>query len=159
MTVASLDAITKDSAAQGSIMDRHSELQHVLDEWAGTLISAVAHATPTAAAVKLFRAFLGNELLPHMRAEERTVYPAAARHPKTELLVRALVSENRSIAWHVGRLATEAGPEAAATAEAIRSLFAVHVAKENYLLLSALDRPWTRLAALFSREPTLVSRG
>lgn len=27
-------------------MDRHSELQHVLDERAGTLISAVAHALP-----------------------------------------------------------------------------------------------------------------
>lgn len=159
MTVASLDAVTKDSAAQGAIMGRHSELQHVLDEWAGTLISAVAHATPTAPAVKLLRAFLADELLPHMRAEERTVYPAAARHPKTELLVRALVSENRSIAWHAGRLATETGPEAAATAEAIRSLFAVHVAKENYLLLPALDRPRTGLAVLVSREPTLVSRG
>lgn len=87
------------------------------------------------------------------------VYPAAARHPKTELLVRALVSENRSIARHVGRLATEAGPDAAATAEAIRSLFTVHVAKENYLLLPTLDRPRTGVAALVSRKPTLVSRG
>jgi hypothetical protein len=159
MTVASLDALTKGNAAQSAIMDRHSELQQVLDAWAGTLIFAVAHATPARPAVKLLRVFLADELLPHMRAEERTVYPAAARHPWTELLVRALVSENRSIAWHAGRLATETGPEAAATAEAIRSLFAVHVAKENYLLLPALARHRTGLAALVSREPVLVSRG
>lgn len=103
--------------------------------------------------MKLFRAFLSNELLPRMRAGERTVYRAAVRRPKTELVVRALVSENRSIAWHGGRLATEAGPEAAATAEAIRSLFAVHVAKENYPLLCCSPPcspagPWTWLAGL-----------
>lgn len=159
MTVAALDAIAKGNTAQGAIMDRHSGLQQVLDAWAGTLISAVAHATPVRPAVKLLRVFLADELLSHLRAEERTVYPAAARHPKTVLLVRALVSENRSIAWHAGRLATETGPEAAATAEAIRFLFAVHVAKENYLLLPALARPGTALAALVSREPALAGRG
>lgn len=159
MTVIPLDAVMKDNVAQNAIMDRHRELEQVLDGWAGTLVSAVAHATPTRPAVNLLRVFLADELLPHMRAEERTVYPAAARHPRTELLVRALVSENRSIAWRAGRLATEAGPEAAATAEAIRSLFAGHVAQENYLLLPSLARPGTSLAVLVSREPTLVSHG
>jgi hypothetical protein len=40
-----------------------------------------------------------------------------------------------------------------------RSLFAAHVAKENYLLPPPLGRPRTGLAVLVSREPTLVSRG
>ncbi|HEX7161467.1 MAG TPA: hypothetical protein VF223_09565 [Trebonia sp.] len=35
------------------------------------------------------------------------MYPAAARQARTELLVCSLVSENRSIAWHAGRLASE----------------------------------------------------
>lgn len=159
MTVISPDAVMEAGPAQRAIMDRHSELQQVLDEWAGTLRSGVSHATPTGPAVKLLRVFLADELLPHMRAEERTVYPAVARNLRTELLVRALVSENRSIAWHAGRLATQTGPAAATTAEAIRSLFAVHVAKENYLLLPALARSRSGLAVLVAREPVLAGRG
>jgi hypothetical protein len=103
VTVTSLHAVMTASAAQGAIMDRHAELQRVLDEWAGTLVCAVEHATPTAPAVRLLRAFLAGEVLPHLRAEEQSLYPAAARQARTELLVRSLVSENRSIAWHASQ--------------------------------------------------------
>lgn len=152
MTATSLRVVTTAGAAQGAIMDRHAELQRALDEWAGTLIWAVDHATPTARAVRLLRAFLTREVLPHIQAEERSLYPAAAHHARTELLVRSLVSENRSIAWHASRLAAETGSAAAATAEAIRSLFAVHVAKENYLLLPAVARSRNGLTVLVSRD-------
>lgn len=159
MSATTLHMVMEATSAQSAIMDRHSELQHVLDEWAGNLISAVAHGAPTGRTVSLLRALLADEVLPHTRAEERALFPAAAHQPRTELLVRALVSEHRSIAWQADRLAAETGAAAAATAEAIRSLFAVHTAKENYLLLPALAESGADLAAPIAREGHLAGHG
>lgn len=158
MTVTTHNAARSTAAAQAAITDRHAELRQVMDEWAGRLISAVAHGAPTTRTVSLLRTILADEVLPHARAEERTLYPAAARHPRTELLVRALVTEHHAIEWRASRLAGERGAAAAATAEAISSLFAVHVAKEDYLLLPALARSGSSLAALVRREHDLAGR-
>ncbi|MGH3235313.1 MAG: hypothetical protein ACRDOH_19115, partial [Streptosporangiaceae bacterium] len=77
------------------------------------------------------------------------LYRAGERRPRTELLVRALVSGHRALAWRAGRLLADTEPVAvAATGEAIRSLFAVQVAKENYLLLPALAASRVDLLAL-----------
>lgn len=156
MTVTAHDSAMSTAAAQSAIMDRHGELRRLLDEWAGTLVSAVAHDAPTTRATSLLRAVLEDEVLPHARAEERTLYRAAARRSQTELLVRALVSEHRAIAGLAGRLAAETGASAAATAEAISSLFAVHTAHEEDLLLPALGRSGTSLGGMLAREHNLA---
>ena len=93
-------------------------------------------------------------MLPHARAEGRALYRAARRDPDTSLLVRALISEHRDLAARAAALG-EPAPSAAvaARAAAISALFASHVAKEDCLLLPALERSGADLAALLAREP------
>ena len=93
----------------------------------------------------------------HDRAGERTLYRAARVHPDTSLLVQALISEHRDLAARAAALG-EPAPSAAvaARAGAISALFASHVAKEDCLLLPALERSGADLAALLAREPRLA---
>lgn len=156
MTITSHDSVMSTADAQSAIMNRHSELRQLLSEWAGTLVSAVAHGAPIGRTASLLRAVLEDEVLPHARAEERTLYRAAARRPQTALLVQALISEHRAIAGHAARLAAETGASAAATAETISSLFAVHTAEEDDLLLPALARSGTSPGAMVARERNLA---
>lgn len=71
--------------------------------------------------------------------------------------MQALISEHRLLASLTGRLSEPAQPAAtAAQAAAISALFASHVAKEDSLLLPALERSGADLAALLAREPRLA---
>ena len=140
-----------------ALVARHAELREVLDHWAGVLAAAAADSGgPVRPVRNLLRAFLADEVLPHTRAEERTLYRAARRDPDIALLVRELTSEHRDLATMARRLGEPAQPAAvAAQAEAISALFASHVAKEDSLLLPALERSGADLAALLAREPGL----
>ena len=141
------------SRAAPAIVARHAELQQVLDEWAGVLAAEAARGGQVRPARNLLRAFLADEMLPHTRSEERTLYPADKRDPRTGLLMQALVSEHRALTSRAERLATQTEPVAVvAAAEAIRAVFASHAAKENDLPLPALERSGADLAALLARE-------
>ena len=151
------DRAAREARAQEALMARHAELQEVLDHWAGVLATAADRGGPVRPVRNLLRAFLADEVLPHARAEERTLYPAARRDPDTSLLVQTLISEHRDLASMAARLGELAQPAAlAAQAETISTLFASHVAKENALLLPALERSGADLAALLAREPRLA---
>lgn len=154
--------VTPDKAARAArareeLTARHAELQAVLDHWAGALDEAARSGGPVRAVRNLLHAFLADEALPHARAEERTLYRAARRDPGTSLLVQALASEHRDLAARAVTLGEPASPAAAvAQAAAISALFASHVAKEESLLLPALERSGADLAALIAREPRLA---
>ncbi len=138
-------------------MARHAELREVLDHWAGVLAAAADTGGPARPVRNLLRAFLADEVLPHARAEERALYRAARRDPGASLLVRALIGEHRDLASMAARLGEPAQPAAAAAqAAAISALFASHVAKEDSLLLPALERSGADLAALLAREPRMA---
>jgi Hemerythrin HHE cation binding domain len=157
MSVTSRRAARDTARAEPGIVARHAELQQALDEWVGVLAAAAASGGPVRPARNLLRAFLADEVLPHTRAEERTLYPAGKHDPRTGLLAQALVSEHRALASRAERLAALTQPTAvAAPAEAISVLFASDVAKENDLPLPALERSGTDLAALFARENHLA---
>lgn len=80
------------------------------------------------------------ELVPHALAEEQTMYRAGAELEPTRLLVRGMVAEHEALVGLIERLPRAADPlEAATGAVAVAELFAVHLAKENDLLLPALD--------------------
>jgi hypothetical protein len=82
---------------------------------------------------------------------------AARRNPDTSLLVQALISEHRILASMSDRLGEPAQPaDTAAQAAAISALFASHAAKEDSLLLPALESSGADLAALIAREPRLA---
>ncbi|HUY52081.1 MAG TPA: hemerythrin domain-containing protein [Streptosporangiaceae bacterium] len=157
MTVMSRKAASSAARAAPAIVARHAELQQVLDEWASVLAAEAAGSGQVRPARNLLCAFLADEVLPHARAEERTLYPARKRDPRTGLPVQALVSEHRALASRAERMATQTEPVAAsAAAEAISALFASHAAKENDLLLPALERSGADLAALLAREGHLA---
>lgn len=135
----------------------HAELREVLDHWAGALAAAADGSSPVRPVRNLLRAFLIDEVLPHARAEERTLYRAVRRDPDAALLVQVLISEHRLLASMAGRLGESTRPaEAAAHAAAISALFASHIAKEESLLLPALERSGADLPAMIGREPRLA---
>jgi uncharacterized protein (DUF2249 family) len=79
------------------------------------------------------------ELLPHARAEEDTLYRAAGQKPEARLLVEAMLAEHAVIAGLVDELAATTDAVGAATAaRALRAVFEVHLAKENDQVLPLL---------------------
>lgn len=151
------DKTARAARAGKALIACHAELREVLDHWAGLLAAGADSGGPVRPVRNLLRAFLADEVLPHTRAEERTLYPAARRDPGASLLVQALISEHRDLASMAARLGEPAQPVAAAAqAAAISALFASHAAKEDSLLLPALERSGTDLAALLAREPRLA---
>lgn len=154
--MATAEKTVRVTRAREGIVARHAELREVLDHWAGVLAAAAAGGSPVRPARSLLRAFLVDEVLPHARAEERTLYRAARRDPGTGLLVQALISEHRLLASMAGRLAEPARPtDTAVQAAAISAVFASHVAKEDSLLLPAMERSGADLPAILGREPRL----
>ena len=83
--------------------------------------------------------YLWRELVPHALAEEQTLYPAAAALPGMSPLLDGMLVEHRAITAGAEALAaTGSAVRAAGSAAGIAALFAVHLAKENELLLPAL---------------------
>jgi hypothetical protein len=153
------DKAARAAQAREALMARHAELREVLDHWAGVLAAAADTGGAARPVRNLLRAFLADEVLPHARAEERTLYRAARRDPGASLLVQGLISEHQVLASMAGRLGEPARPAAsAAAAAAISALFASHVAKEDTLLLPALELSGADLAALIAREPLMAGR-
>lgn len=151
------DKTARAARAVEALLARHAELQGVLEHWAGVLAPTAVSSGPVRQARNLLRAFLADEVLPHARAGERTLYRAARRDPGASLLVQALISEHRDLASRAATLGEPAQPAAiAAQAAAISALFASHAAKEDSLLLPALERSGADLAALLAREPGLA---
>lgn len=162
----------RNAAVLHAIRGHHAALGRDLADRVDGVLAAVAQAAPdrpghreetgaadpVQAARTALLAFLHDELLPHAAAEERTLYAAAASDRSTESLVRAMIDEHGALVELVGRLETVADPVAlAATAGAVRTLFAVHVHKENEYLLPALDRSGTDLEALLSGMHRLLT--
>ena len=107
--------VTPDNAARRArageaLTARHAELREVLDHWAEVLAVAADGGGAVRPVRNLLRAFLTDEVLPHARAEERTLYRSARRDPDSSLLVRALISEHRDLASMAARLGEPARP-------------------------------------------------
>ncbi|MDQ2816497.1 MAG: hemerythrin domain-containing protein, partial [Actinomycetota bacterium] len=98
------DKTARAARAREALMARHAELREVLDHWAGVLAAAADSGGPVRPVRNLLRAFLADEVLPHARAEERTLFWAARRDPDVSLLVRALISEHQVLASMAGGL-------------------------------------------------------
>jgi uncharacterized protein (DUF2249 family) len=88
--------------------------------------------------------------VPHAEAEERTLYSAAADFVQARLLVEAMLAEHGLITGLVEERARATDRvRAAATANALRTLFDSHLSKENDQLLPLLARaPNVNLAGL-----------
>jgi uncharacterized protein (DUF2249 family)/iron-sulfur cluster repair protein YtfE (RIC family) len=130
----------QDAAAARAVMRHHAALAAGLDERVGVLLDLVEVDLRTEAeqARSDLLDFVRREILPHARAEERVLYPPAAS-ADAGLLVRSMIDEHRVLAALVTQLADATSPvRAAAAAQALATLFAVHLAKENDLVLPLL---------------------
>ena len=130
--------ITETEAAEAMLAHHRSLLENVGVRVEG-LSRAVAVGGPYEAAAADLVAYLADEVLPHALAEEHTVYPTVGRQDGLAGTVAEMVAEHRTLAAGVEGLADAAGGREAATqGEEIGALFAVHVARENDILLPAL---------------------
>ncbi|GID30364.1 DUF2249 domain-containing protein [Paractinoplanes brasiliensis] len=134
-----------DQRAAEAVVRHHSELAAALSGHVTRLVEAAETDAPTQVGELRDRltSWLHDELLPHAYAEEAALYPAAAELPAGKLLIDGMLGEHRVIAALVADLEAEVSPVvAAATAHALRAVFASHLAKENDLvvpLLAAAD--------------------
>jgi hypothetical protein len=133
------------------IVRDHAVLRRRLERRSGALCEAVESGVPFERLMMTLRDYLAGEILPHAKAEERTLYQAAATQAHGSDLVGALSAEHRALAYLAGRLRPGTdGSEAAKVSEWIATLFAGHVARVNDLLLPALTGSGADLAALLA---------
>lgn len=155
-----------DAAAVEAIVAHHSLLASTLSVRVDALIAAVSAdlgpgTAGIAAELQGLVEFCTYELLPHAAAEEATLYPAAATDPHTRLLVEGMTSEHRVLESLADNLRHADSPvNAAAQAEALRVLFAVHVTKENNLILPVVAAsPALSLTDILAGMRELVGTG
>lgn len=137
-----------DEQAHAAILGHHAELRRELDDHVSALRTAVRTDTTDEDRLAALRAFVDGSVLPHAAAEEVTLYPAAAEG--APLLVEAMRTEHRALTARARTLrGADAQVDALAAAEGLAAIFAVHVDKENDLLVPLLARtPGVSLAEL-----------
>jgi iron-sulfur cluster repair protein YtfE (RIC family) len=157
------DGTAEDTAAAQAVRRHHAQLARGLDERAESLLHlAEGEDRPGAEQARQdLLSYLRMELVPHARAEEATLYPAAADLPGGGPLVAGMIDEHHAITALVDELADTRSPiRAAAAGRALATLFATHLAKENDLVLPLLiAAPQARLANLLAGMHELLGAG
>jgi uncharacterized protein (DUF2249 family)/iron-sulfur cluster repair protein YtfE (RIC family) len=140
MSTVTLATSSADVEAVTAVEQHHAELAGALNTMVDRLVTAASH--DDAAADRARRELVGwcrRELLPHARAEEEAMYPAAHRREEARLLVSGMLAEHEVLAGLVDELDAATDPvRAAAAGTALKVLFASHLHKENDLLLPVL---------------------
>jgi uncharacterized protein (DUF2249 family) len=127
-------AVTE-AEAYAAMLARRKALDGGLKERADAVLAAVTSARPYEMAVADVITYLAEEVLPHATAEEKAIYPAAAKHAD----IGEMTTEHVFLSVASSRLAALTdGPAAVEQARQIADLFSAHAAKENEVLLPAL---------------------
>jgi len=130
-----------DAQAVEAVKNHHAQLARALAVRVEALVDAATRVDlpgAGAASVDLVR-WCDAELIPHALAEEQAMYPQAHEDGRARLLVDAMLAEHRDLVGLVEAIRQATGPvRAAASAEALRSLFESHLVKENEQILPLL---------------------
>lgn len=130
------------------IRAHHEELAAQLGERTRALLAA-AKTGDCGVARGALHAWYRDELMPHIVAEERTLYSAAAEVDVIRLLVCGMLTEHRTLVSLVADLALAREPfETALVAASTQALVTSHLDKENDLLLPALGTAGLDIAEL-----------
>jgi uncharacterized protein (DUF2249 family) len=132
---------TTDAQAVEAVTNHHAQLAGALAVRVETLLDAAARDDlPGArAASNMLVLWCEAELIPHALAEERAMYPDAHEDVRARLLIDAMLAEHRDLVALVETIRQADHPvRAAANAQALRSLFASHLVKENEQILPLL---------------------
>lgn len=130
-----------DAQAVEAVKSHHAQLAGALAVQVEALVDAADRADlPAAGAASdaLVR-WCDAELVPHALAEEQAMYPSAHEDPRARLLVDAMLAEHRDLVALLEAIRQATSPvRAAASAQALRSLFDSHLVKENEQILPLL---------------------
>ena len=144
----------KDAAAEAEALQaverHHAHMLKHLNGLVALLMAAVeardAAAEETAQATLLD--WCDSHLIPHALAEEGPLYGGPHATSEGRLLVEGMLAEHRVIVDLVEELRTSNGLAAAVAGSAIQRLFALHLDKENRLLMPFIvESPDMSLAA------------
>ncbi len=140
MNTVVLATTAADADAVEAVEQHHAELAGALHARVEAVLTAASRPSANVAAARADLVdWSRRELLPHARAEEETLYPAAGELSEGRLLVTAMTDEHRLITETVA--AVETAPDAvraAAAAHTLDTLFASHLRKENEQILPLL---------------------
>ena len=151
----------RDEAAAAAMIARNAQTLRTLRAHVESLVTAVSvreSFADTRPALDRLVDWCRVELVPHARAEERTLYRPAAATGEGELLVSGMLEEHRTICRLVEDLAHAVEPvRAVALAGALEAVVAGHFAKEGAQLLPLLVRsPYIALAEALDGLEALV---
>lgn len=136
------------AAAIAAVTGKHAELAMQLTCRAHSLRSA-ARAAEYAHIRDELHDWCRSELVPHVAADERTLYAVAAELESTRLLAAGMLTEHRSLGALVADLSVAADAfDVVAAAASLQALFAAQLRNESALLLPALDAAGVDLRAL-----------
>jgi uncharacterized protein (DUF2249 family) len=145
-----LPALAENASVIEAITRHHAALANELRILTAGVVDGARSGDYDLALSDLTKWFL-TELLPHAHAEEVALYSAGSRLEDTRLLVDGMLAEHRALESLVTDLTYASDPfTVTATTAAAQALFMVHLAKENDLLLPALDAAAVDLGAALS---------
>lgn len=128
----------EDARAAEAVEQHHAELSGALGRHVGGLVAAVGSGRDGVEARDDLVAWCEAELVPHAKAEEQGLYPAAGAQPGGRLLVEAMLAEHQVITGLVDELRAATGVRAVLAAGGLQAVFGSHLTKENEQLLPLL---------------------
>lgn len=130
------DPGSEDRALQ-AVEHHHADMMRRLRALVDTLIQAAERRDPIAEheAKELLVEWCDTELIPHALAEEGPLYGGPRSTEQGRLLVDGMLAEHQVIVGLVEQLRRSDGVRSAVDAGAIQHIFALHLDKENRLLM------------------------
>lgn len=153
---------TAEARALQAVEAHHADMLRQLNALVGLLTEAVEARDP-AAGQETQAALLDwcdRELVPHALAEEGPLYSGPHAMPEARLLVDGMLAEHQVIVGLIDELRTADGVAAAVAAGAIQRIFALHLDKENRLLMPfVIESPELSLSRAVEGLHELVGQG
>ncbi|WP_240987038.1 hemerythrin domain-containing protein [Arthrobacter sp. Soil736] len=120
-----------------AVEHHHADMITRLKALVAALIHAVEAHDPAAEvnAREVLVEWCETELIPHALAEEGPLYKRPGKTEQGRLLVEGMLAEHRVIVGLVDELRRAQGVSAAVAAGAVQHIFALHLDKENRLLM------------------------
>jgi hypothetical protein len=127
----------EEAGAMAAVEHHHAGMLKRLNALTATLTRAVRSGDTVAEhdAHEVLVEWCENDLVPHALAEEGPLYGGAQNLPQGRLLVEGMLAEHQVIVGLVEELRGSTGVDAAVAAGSIRNIFALHLDKENRLLM------------------------
>ncbi|MEV7649284.1 hemerythrin domain-containing protein [Arthrobacter sp. NPDC089319] len=134
--------VEAENAAMAAMVGHHTELVARVQATTAELTRAIDIGDEDTAynAHGILLEWGEREMLPHAAAEEAQLYGPAGARVEARLLVDALTADHQELAALLDELRGAAGIEAATVASSLSRVFALHIEKENRVLLPFIAR-------------------